>query len=186
MKNPNNSLRLAAPMQRRFGYRFSMVSAALAQHMLRYVQREHGLNIAEYRVMTNLVAFDAPSTRDIAKHSQLDKAHVTRALAALIERGLASQVVDVHDRRLRVVRLTAAGRAVMNAIEPFVTKRQERLESCLAPNELRVLDKALSLLSAESERLLAEIEATPPRRPIENLKPELRQGRRNSRATGRI
>ena len=173
-------------MRRRFGYRFSMIGNALAQHMLRHVQREHGLNIAEYRVMTNLVAFEAPSIRDIAKHTQLDKAHVTRALAALIERGLVTQIVDTRDRRLRIVRLTPAGQAIMSAIEPFVVGRQKRLERCLAPNELRVLDKALSLLLAEAEGMLAEIEAPPPRQHVDDIKPESRQGRRGSRAGGRI
>ena len=174
------------PIQRRFGYRFNMIVNVLAQHMLRHVQREHGLNLAEYRIMIVLASFEAPSIRDIARHSQLDKAHVTRGLAALSERGLVTQVVDTCDRRLRVVRLTPAGQAVMSAIEPFAIERHRRLEACLAPNELRVLDKVLSRILAESERMLAETDATTTRRQTENAKQESRVDRRTSRRSRRV
>jgi DNA-binding MarR family transcriptional regulator len=171
MKNSSQSKRSAVPFPRRFGYRFNMIGNALGQHMLRYVQREHGLNLAEYRVLASLEVFEALSIRDIAKHSQLDKAHATRTLAVLTERGLASQVVDGRDRRLRVVRLTAAGQTIMNAIKPFMIERQRRLEQCLTPNELRVLDKALLLLLEEAERMVAEIEAASERRHAIPIRP---------------
>jgi len=146
------------PLDRRFGYRFGMISRALAQHMLLYVEREFGLNLAEYRVLITLANRDAPSIRDIAADSAMDKAHVTRALANLIARGLVTQAADQGDRRLRVVGLTAAGRATIMAAQPFSIGRQERLERCLTASELRVLWKALSVLSDEADRMLAEEE----------------------------
>ena len=88
----------------------------------------------------------------------MDKAHVTRALANLIARGLVTQAADQGDRRLRVVGLTAAGRATITAAQPFAIERQERLERCLTASELRVLWKALSVLSDEADRMLAEEE----------------------------
>ena len=144
------------PANRRFGYRINMLSAALSQHRLLHVRREFGLNLAEFRILSMLVEFDSPSIKDIAKNSQLDKAHVTRALAGLIKRGLVSQIVDRQDRRLRVVGLTAAGRRIVTATEPFTIERQERLEKCLTRSELRMFWKSLTLLSAEAERMLAE------------------------------
>jgi DNA-binding MarR family transcriptional regulator len=52
--------------------------------------------------------------------------------------------VDQGDRRLRVVDMTAAGRAIMASTLPFMVERQERLERCLSALELRILWKALS------------------------------------------
>jgi len=181
MKKREVSAGSAVPLPRRFGYRFSMVASALGQHMLQHVQREHGLNIAEYRIMTNLRAFEAPSIRDIAKHSQLDKAHVTRALAVLIDRGLVTQIVDPHDRRLRVVRLTPAGQTILNEIEPFAAGRQKRLEGCLSSNEIHVLDKALSLILSEAEQMLAESEAGRQERQAGGARSNARQTRRPAR-----
>ena len=144
------------PLHQHFGYRINMIGAALAQHMLLRVQREFGLNLAEYRIMSVLAAFDSPSIKDIARNSQLDKAHVTRALADLIKRGLATQIVDIHDRRLRVVGLTAAGREIVTATVPFRLERQKRLERRLTASELRIFWKALAALSEEAEHMLAE------------------------------
>jgi DNA-binding MarR family transcriptional regulator len=88
--------------------------------------------------------FPPIKTRDIAAHTQMDRAHVTRVLADLIARGLVTQIVDRGDRRLRVVDMTAAGRAIMASTLPFMVERQERLERCLGALELRILWKVLS------------------------------------------
>jgi DNA-binding MarR family transcriptional regulator len=59
-------------------------------------------------------------------------------------RGLVTQIVDQGDRRLRVVDMTEAGRAIMASTLPFMVERQERLERRLSALELRILWKALS------------------------------------------
>jgi DNA-binding MarR family transcriptional regulator len=146
------------PLKQRFTHRFSMITRTLAQQMLLHVGREFGLNLAEYRILNVLADRDSSSIRDIAALTQLDKSHVTRALADLIKRGQATQIVDPQDRRLRMVELTPAGRAMVAAMLPFSIERQRRLERCLTASELRVLWKALSALSDEAERLLAEEE----------------------------
>ena len=158
MKSPRAVTRSTprSPANQRFGYRINMLSAALSQHRLLQVRREFGINLAEYRILARLNEFESPSIRDIAKNTQLDKANVTRALAGLIKRGLVSQIVHGQDRRLRVVGLTVAGRKIVTATEPFTIERQERLEKCLTQSELRIFWKAVTLLSAEAERMLAE------------------------------
>ena len=144
------------PFERRFGYRFNRIADGLAQQTLLYARREFGLNLAEFRIVSILSQSNAFSIREIAGNTQLDKAHATRALTDLIDRGLVTRVVDPQDRRLRVVRLTAAGQAVANATMPFTLERQARLEGCLSEADLRVFDRALSLMTAEAERMLAE------------------------------
>lgn len=153
------------PLERRFGYRFHMISRALGQHMLTHVSREYGLNIAEYRVMTVLANRQSPSIKDIAAHTDLDKAHVTRALASLGRRGFASQKIDPRDRRLREVRLTPAGSAVIDELEDYVVARQKRLERKLTRAELDTLWKAMALLSDEIARMHAEDDRASPARP---------------------
>jgi len=144
------------PANRRFGYRLNMLNAALSHHRLLHVRREFGINLAEYRTLYILGQFDSPSIKDIARNTQLDKANVTRTLNGLIKRGLVSQIVDRKDKRLRVVKLTTAGRRIVAATLPFTLQRQERLEKCLTPSELRIFSKALTALSEEAERMLAE------------------------------
>ena len=72
------------PLDRRFSYRFNTIgSMRSAQHMLLHVDRKFGLNLAEYRILSILADRKTPSIKDIAAHTQLDKAHVTRALTDL-------------------------------------------------------------------------------------------------------
>src|SRR5262245_43052331 len=106
------------PLDQRLAYRFSVINRALTQHLQLYVGRVFGLNLAEHRVLRVLAEGNCSSIRDIAARTQLDKAHVTRALASLIKRGLASQIVDQDDRRLRMVTLTPMGRATREAVQP--------------------------------------------------------------------
>jgi MarR family transcriptional regulator for hemolysin len=144
------------PLERRFGYRLHMISRALGQHMLMHAEREYGLNLAEYRVMNVLANRKSPSIKDIAIHTGLDKAHITRALANLAKRGLAQQKVDASDRRLRDVRLTPRGLGMITALDRFVIARQRRLERRLTKPEIESFWKAMSVLSDEAGTMLAE------------------------------
>jgi len=166
--SPRARPRPELPLNQRFSYRFSMISKMLAQHTLLYVEREFGLNLAEYRVLAVLANHEKSSIRDIAAHTQMDKAHVTRVLTDLMARGLVTQIVDQGDRRLRVVDMTSAGRAIMARTVPYMVERQERMERSLSALELRILWKALSVLSDEASRMLAEAqyrETRPAERP---------------------
>jgi DNA-binding MarR family transcriptional regulator len=143
-------------LERRFGYRLHMISRSLGQHMLIHAGREYGLNLAEYRVMTVLANRKSPSIKDIAAHTDLDKAHITRALANLARRGLAGQKVDASDRRLRDVRLTARGLAMITALDRFVIARQRRLEQRLTKTEIEGFWKTMSVLADEAGKMLVE------------------------------
>ena len=147
----------------RFSVWFSQISRALSQQMLIYARRELDLNLAEYRALSFLEECSAASIRDIANGAQLDKAQIVRAVARLTRRGLAIQMVDGRDRRLRVVKLTPAGRALVAKTMPFAVARQKRMEQRLTAAELRVLWKALGVLSAETQAMVAD-EARVPRR----------------------
>jgi DNA-binding MarR family transcriptional regulator len=158
MPKANSSPAPQLPQNRRFSYSFNRIGHALAQHMLFHIDREFGLKLAEYRILSVLAERKSPSIKDIALHTQLDKAHVTRALADLVRRGLVTQIVDKQDRRLRVVKLTRSGQALVVATLPYSIARQERLERRLTASELRVLWKALAVLTEESALMLSEVE----------------------------
>jgi len=161
MPKPSNVIRSMEklPLQQRFGYRFNMIGTALAQHTLLRVRREFDLNLAEYRAINALTAFDTSSIREIAKNSQMDKAHVTLTLSGLIKRGLVTQIVDPNDRRLRRVRLTAAGWQLAAALVPFQLERHKRMQRHVSASELRIFWKVMATLSKEVEQLVAEEQA---------------------------
>lgn len=144
------------PLERRFGYRFSLISRALGQQMLLFVEREFGLSLAEYRILTVLEDSESPSIKQIATDSQIDKGQVTRCMSALLAKGLVTQTVDARDRRLRSIKLTKAGRSLLAAMLPFNKERNERLERCITKSELEVLWKILARFGREVEGMLNE------------------------------
>jgi DNA-binding MarR family transcriptional regulator len=146
----------AALRDGRFSVWFSKISRALAQQMLIYARRELGLNLAEYRTLAMLAEYRSASIKDVAMGTELDKAQVTRAIANLTRRGLAIQMVDGRDRRMRAVKLTPAGRALMAKSLPFSIDRQKRMERALGAGAVRAVWKALAVLSRESQAMLDE------------------------------
>jgi DNA-binding MarR family transcriptional regulator len=145
----------------RFAMWFSLISRALSQQMLLYARRELGLNLAEYRVLSVLGECRSASIKDLAFGAQLDKAQITRAVAGLTRRGFAIHAVDGRDRRLRVVKLTPAGQALVARSVPFAIERQRRMEQLLTAAELRVVWRALHALQEETQTMLAEEENAP-------------------------
>jgi DNA-binding MarR family transcriptional regulator len=138
-----------------FALWFSDISRALSQQMLLYARRELELNLAEYRALSMLAECRSASVKDIAAGTQLDKAQITRAVTSLTRRRLVLHAIDRRDRRLRVVKLTAAGRALAAKALPFAVNRQKRMERLLTPAERRTLWKALALLSNEAHSMMA-------------------------------
>jgi DNA-binding MarR family transcriptional regulator len=148
--------RSPVPLERRFGYRFSLISRALGQQMLLHVEREFGLSLAEYRILTVLEDAESPSVKEIALKSQIDKAQVTRCMATLQQKGLVTQTDDVRDRRLRSITLTKAGRSLLTAMLPFNKERNERLERSITKSELDILWKVLARFDREVGEMLNE------------------------------
>ncbi|MGH6676348.1 MAG: MarR family winged helix-turn-helix transcriptional regulator [Xanthobacteraceae bacterium] len=144
------------PLDRRFGYRFSMLGRALGQQMLLFVEREFGLSLAEYRIVAVLENSETPSIKQIAKQSQIDKAQVTRCTSALVRKGLLKQTVDRRDRRLRSITLTRAGRALLATMRPFTNERHERLERCVTKSELEIFLYVLKRVEQEVEDMVTE------------------------------
>ncbi len=158
---PQRAIPSATQRVGRFSVWFARISRALSQQMAQYARRELGLNLAEYRTLLMLTECASASTRDIAIGTELDKAQITRAVASMTRRGLVIHAVDSRDRRLRVVKLTAAGHELAAKSIPFAIARQNRMERALSAAELRVLWKALHVLAGET-RAMEEEAARPP------------------------
>lgn len=157
---PRPALKTASPYQsaraNRFPYWFARISRALSRHVAAYAGRELGLNLAEFRILLILCEVRSASVKDIAADAALDKAQVTRTVAALVDRGLAVQAIETRDRRLRIVKASAAGRKLLQPMDEFMKKRQLRLESKLASDEVKTLWSVLPRLLAEAEQMCIE------------------------------
>lgn len=78
----------------------------------------------------------------------LDRSNAARLGAALEARGLLHRSPDPADRRVRLLRVTPAGAALLRAVEPAVERVQAELLAPVAPALRPMLLEALGAIAA--------------------------------------
>lgn len=115
----------------------------------------HGISMWGYVV---LVALDGSSVRTqaaLAAAIGADKTRIIRDLDELQERGLIERTPDPDDRRVRLLAITDAGRALKNAVQDEIQRGEEHWLSELSADERRTFLRALGRLSAGDRRRAA-------------------------------
>jgi MarR family transcriptional regulator, organic hydroperoxide resistance regulator len=99
-----------------------------------------GLTYSQAKLVWRLEAGDTPSLKEAARRCGVDPSNLSGVVDQLIERGLMASRPAEHDRRVRIVRLTADG-----------VRMRKRLLACLAQNP------AVESLSPSQQKQLLEI-----------------------------
>lgn len=127
------------------------VWAALAQHVMsslgdwkRAVAEATGLPFGKVRILRRLA--DGPRTlRELAESASIDAPAATVAINDLEARGLVVRAPHPTNGRMKVVSLTAKGRAIV-AKEAAVVVRAPPAIAALSADELRVLAQLVARL----------------------------------------
>lgn len=108
---------------------------AIQQEVSATYARDHGLSVAEWRMLARLNAQGPMQLGDFCRETGMDKAYVSRLLRSLEPQGLIAVSTDPdHGRRL-IVAVTAKGRALARRILPQARAAQEELLQVLDPAE---------------------------------------------------
>ncbi len=129
-------------------YRLSVTTNRVSRAFAARYSREFGISIPEWRVMAVLGEMAPISSNDVCEATAMDKAKVSRALAALLHRGLVKKAPHPDDQRLLRLSLTAKGRRVYAAIVPRARQLEADLMAGLTDPERRQLDRLLDKLQA--------------------------------------
>ncbi|HJV41586.1 MarR family transcriptional regulator [Caulobacter sp.] len=115
----------------------------------------HGLTFAKWVAMISLRRFGDLSMTRLAKLSATDRTTLTRSIDSLITDGLVLRETSATDRRIVVVRLTDAGRSLLEKIRAEIRPLNREVCSNLTTDEqaamTRALQKMLSGLIAEPD-----------------------------------
>ena len=107
------------------------------------VVRAHGLSVSEWRVLASLAGGAPVSTGRLAQVAVLKQPTVTRMLDRMEARGQVERLAHAGDRRVTLVRITAAGASTVaqlivlareheaRVLEPFGLQRAEDLKATL-------------------------------------------------------
>jgi MarR family transcriptional regulator, organic hydroperoxide resistance regulator len=98
------------------------------------------LTYSQAKLLWRLDVGDTPSLKELARRCGVDPSNLAGVIDQLTDRGLVLSRPAVHDKRVRVVRLTANG-----------VRLRRRLVACLAQNP------SIESLSSERKEQLLEI-----------------------------
>jgi DNA-binding MarR family transcriptional regulator len=102
-------------------------------------QRNFGVNVTEWRIMSLLVIEPGIPASRICHVIGFDKGPVSRTLALLQKRGLVAIRTDPNDGRSHSITLTVKGRSTHDKVIAAALDRERRLLSCLKKDEREVL-----------------------------------------------
>jgi DNA-binding MarR family transcriptional regulator len=149
MPNPAQDLEL----ENFLPYRLSVVAQLVSESLHDLYARPFDLSVTQWRVMAALGRFAPLTASDVGQRIVMDKVAVSRAVAALMKRGLIERATDRRDRRRATLRLSARGRALHARIVPIALGYEAKLSEALTADERRTFDALSDRLFARAKHL---------------------------------
>jgi DNA-binding MarR family transcriptional regulator len=128
-------------------YRLSVASNVVSSRIADSYRKRFGLKIAEWRLIAILAESDRMTPQALGEATRMDKISVSRAAAALVERGLVSAEHNPDDRRSHFLRLTPEGLSLYAEIAPAALAMESELLATFTSEERATLEALLRRLS---------------------------------------
>ncbi|NKC32154.1 MarR family transcriptional regulator [Roseomonas sp. BU-1] len=133
-------------------YRIHRLANALSRGAARRYRAEFDVSLMEWRILALLGGFAPLTLGDLARESGLDKAQASRAVKALVARGLVERAAGAADARAVALRLSPEGARVQAGLMRAARARDAAFRAALPAETLAVLEDAIRLLQAEARR----------------------------------
>ena len=155
MTQSNPALRLSEYLP----YRLAITSNRVSRMAARAYRARFGLSIWEWRTLAILGEGRSITAQDLADMAAMDKVAVSRAVKALVDRGLVERVAHEGDGRSRLLHLTAAGKDVYQDIVPMAREAEGRLLERLSADEREQLSRLLEKVRGSAQAVLDQSES---------------------------
>ena len=136
-------------LERFLPYRLSVVTNRISGALSRHYATRFGIGIPEWRVIANLGRHPGVSANEVAERTAMDKVTVSRAVAALEQRGVGAGPRDDADKRRSRLVLSGKGQNVYAEIAPLALGFERDLLTALTPEEYAQLDRIIEKLNAK-------------------------------------
>ena len=107
---------------------------------------DENITIPEWRVLAVISQADSLAARDVVGRTPMDKMSVSRVVASLEAKDLVLRTPDQHDRRVNMLSLSSAGRALFERIEALALQFEDELLAALSPRELAAFETVMQKL----------------------------------------
>jgi DNA-binding MarR family transcriptional regulator len=133
-------------------YQLSIVTQTVSGSLSRIYASRFDLSIPQWRVMAVLGRYEPLSANEVCDRIVMDKVAVSRAVSAMLRRGLVERTIDTRDRRRSALRLSRRGRSIHNEIVPLALEYERQLLASMTAEERASLDRLLKRLLEDARR----------------------------------
>jgi DNA-binding MarR family transcriptional regulator len=136
-------------------FRLSVASNKVSTLIAQAYEARFGLTIPQWRLLAVLSEGVALSQQGLVARTAMDKVTVSRAVAALANRGLVIRRASDTDRRAITLALSAAGESIVAEVAPVALALERDLTAALGADGARTLAVLLRALEATADGLPA-------------------------------
>lgn len=151
------SLRRPRSLDDLLNYRLLKLHALSGAPVIRLLEGRFGIARREWRLLGLLAMRGAISPSALAEEAQLDRPRVSRAIGALVTKGLVAREALPGDARQARVTLTDAGRRLHDEIFPQVAAINRAVLESLDDAAVQALDRALVAMTERARQLNAAV-----------------------------
>lgn len=134
-------------------FRIARLLASSGALVIRLCEGRYGISRREWRLIAMLADHGALSPSELARHAYSDRPLVSRAISDLVAKGFVSRLNEPGHKRRALVALTEQGRALHAELFPITADINSQVLKALTPEEIRVFDRALDVLTQAAERV---------------------------------
>jgi len=121
------------------------IAEVISRLASRTIQKRCGLRNTDLRLMNLLDGKEGVTVNEIARRAHIDKAWVSRSLRELESAGLVMRRSHRPDSRVRMVNLSAKGRALLQRVRPLAAAHERALLAGLKEASFKAqLDRLLT------------------------------------------
>jgi DNA-binding MarR family transcriptional regulator len=134
-------------------YRLSMASNKVSSLIAKAYETRFGLSVPQWRILVILSEGTSLSQKGLIERTAMDKVTISRAVAALVTRGLLMRNESEGDRRISALCLSKAGKEIVSDVAPIALKFEASLIEAIGPQKAQELDDMLRKLEACADAL---------------------------------
>lgn len=134
-------------------YRLSIASNRVSDAIAETYRALFGLRIPEWRLVAVIAESEGLTQQALGRATRMDKVTVSRAAAALAERGLVARTPNPDDQRSHLLALTAAGRELYAEVAPKALEMETRIFGTFSAEEIAALNAMLDRLETAVDEL---------------------------------
>lgn len=134
-------------------YRLSIASNRVSDAIAETYRALFGLRIPEWRLVAVIAESEGLTQQALGRATRMDKVTVSRAAAALAERGLVARTPNPDDQRSHLLALTAAGRELYAEVAPKALEMETRIFGSFSSEEIAALNAMLDRLETAVDEL---------------------------------